>query len=109
VLQCQRCLQSMRQSLHAERSFRFVRSEAEALRLDEDSEDDVLLLQPRLDLMDLLEDEFILGLPIVPRHETCPAPLAASMAEPESFEEKAHPFAALAALKLRKPPPDAGA
>jgi uncharacterized protein len=100
-LECQRCLQAMAQPLAVARRFRFVADEAEAARLDEDSEDDVLALPPRgrLDLLPLVEDELILALPIVPRHETCPEPLplpaddAAEEASPE------HPFAALAALK----------
>ena len=99
TLQCQRCLQAMRQPLVVDRHFRFVRSEPEAARLDEASEDDVLVLPPRLDLLDLLEDELILALPIVPRHEgSCPRPLpmpAATAAD----EPAPNPFAKLAALR----------
>lgn len=99
-LECQRCLQAMLHPLAVVRRLRFVTDEAEAARLDEESEDDVLALPPRgrLDLLPLVEDELILALPIVPRHDTCPDPLvlpadAAGEASPE------HPFAALAALK----------
>jgi uncharacterized protein len=102
-LTCQRCLQPMEQALHAERSLRFVADEAEAERLDELSEDDVLALPPRgrLDLQPLIEDELILALPIVPRHEDCPEPLPLPVDDlPEEAPE--NPFQALAALK-RKP------
>jgi uncharacterized protein len=105
-LQCQRCLQSMSERLDVDRSFRFVRNEAEAVRLDEESEDDVMALVPRLDVMDLLEDEFILGLPIVPRHEVCPSPLQVAVDTAGEDEAPPHPFAALAALKNRKPSGD---
>ena len=99
-LQCQRCLQPMTEALHVERRFLFVRSEEEALRLDEESEDDVLVLPARLHLLELLEDELILALPIVPRHDTCPSPLPMPGPADEVEEPQApHPFAALAALK----------
>lgn len=100
---CQRCLQPMDQPLHADRSFLFVRNEDEALRLDEESEDDVLALPPqgRLDLQALVEDELILSLPIVPRHDQCPDPLPMPVDELDEGPA-AHPFQALAALK--RPP-----
>lgn len=102
-LECQRCLQPMSEQLVVQRRFRFVRSEDEAARLDEESEDDVLALPARLNLQALLEDELILALPIVPRHGTCPVPLPLPAAEPLDDEAPApNPFAALAAL--RRPP-----
>ena len=99
-LQCQRCLQTMTETLVVDRRFHFVRSEEQAAELDEASDDDVLALPPRLDLMALLEDELILSLPIVPRHDSCPQPLPTSAAEPDE-EAAPHPFAALAVLKGR--------
>lgn len=101
TLQCQRCLGPMAQRLEVDRRFRFVRSEDEAERLDDESEEDVLALPPRLDLVELLEDELILALPLVPRHEgECPVPLVLA-APPEDVAE--HPFAALAALRKGAP------
>jgi uncharacterized protein len=100
-LQCQRCLGLLAQPLEIDRRFRFVAGEEEAERLDEASDDDVLALQPRLDLLGLLEDELILALPLVPRHEgACPEPLSAA-AEPAAGLDagRPHPFAALAALR----------
>jgi uncharacterized protein len=35
----------------------------------------VLALEPALDLKELVEDELLLALPLVPRHEVCPEPL----------------------------------
>ena len=100
-LECQRCLQPMTELLEVDRRFRFVRHEAEAAKLDEESEDDVLALPQRLDLHELLEDELILALPIVPRHGVCPQALPLA-AEPEA-EVAPNPFAALAALRGRMP------
>lgn len=97
-------LQRMPLALQAERSFLFVRDEATAAQLDEELEDDVLVLPRQLDLLELVEDELILALPLVPRHETCPQPLPMSAADAgwPAEEAEPHPFAALAALK--KPP-----
>lgn len=100
TLQCQRCLQPLAQPLAVDRVFRFVDDEEEAARLDEESEDEDVLCTPgSLDLPALIEDELILALPIVPRHEVCPEPLPLAV---EAEDEAPNPFAALAAL--RKPP-----
>ena len=103
TLQCQRCLRAMTEDLVVDRHFRFVRHEDEAARLDEEMEEDVLVLPVRLDLTELLEDELILALPIVPRHAgPCPEPLPLPAETPAQAAEVApHAFAALAALKLR--------
>ena len=67
---------------------------------DEDSDEDVLALTPSLDLLPLVEDELILALPLVPRHEACPQPLAMSAGEDElaADEDGEHAFAGLASL-----------
>ncbi len=103
-LVCQRCLQTLEEALQVDRSFLFLPDEDEVARLDEELDDDVLLLPRFFDLLELVEDELILALPIVPRHEVCPQPLPLRD-DPDVTEAEAeapHPFAALAALK--KPP-----
>jgi uncharacterized protein len=111
-LQCQRCLATLVQPLSLRRRMRFARNEAEAARLDELLDDDVLSLPARLDLHELLEDELILALPLVPRHAgDCPEPLPAlaahlsGAADPDAPagapDDTPHPFAALAALRGR--------
>ena len=74
-LTCQRCLQPMAVDLGLDRRLRFVHGESQAEALDAESDDDVLALPRWLDLRELVEDELLLGLPLVPRHETCPQPL----------------------------------
>jgi uncharacterized protein len=97
-LECQRCLKPMTEALEAERSFQFVHGEDAAARLDSDSEDDVLALTRALDARELVEDELLLELPIVPRHDVCPDPIPVATDDlPE--EEAPNPFAKLAALK----------
>lgn len=104
ALTCQRCLQSVTQHISAERSFRFVHGEATAAELDAQSEDDVLALSRFLDARELTEDELLLSLPLVPRHDVCPQPLVApgGASEAEDDAQQEHPFAALAQLKRDK-------
>ena len=102
-LECQRCLKAVDVPIAIERSFLFVHGEDAAAQLDTDSEDDVLALTRALDLRELIEDELLLALPIVPRHQVCPMPLVAPVDEEEVVEEKPNPFAALATLKRLRP------
>jgi uncharacterized protein len=97
-LECQRCLQPVAVPLSLKPAFRFVQGEDAAARLDAESEDDVLELTPSLDLRELVEDELLLALPIVPRHEQCPNVLPMSH-DAETPETSPGPFAALEALK----------
>ena len=61
--------------LGVDRRLFFVAGEDAAAALDTESDDDVLALEPFLDLRGLVEDELLLALPLVPRHEVCPEPL----------------------------------
>ena len=104
-LTCQRCLQPFELPLAFERRLRFVHGEAEAETLDAESDDDVLALGRSLDLRELVEDELLLALPIVPRHEVCLQPLPMAVGEQalkDDVPERPHPFAALQALKSGK-------
>jgi uncharacterized protein len=106
-LTCQRCLRPVQEHVEFTRWFRFVQDEAAAAGIDAESEEDVLVLSRSFDLFELIEDELLLSLPLVPRHEQCPEPLAApldlSSAEAELGSDRPHPFAALAALKKQGP------
>lgn len=104
ALECQRCLQPVPVAIEARRSFLFVHGEETAAALDADSEDDVLALTRALDLKELLEDELLLSLPLVARHEHCVPPASPGVQEDAPLEEAPHPFAALAALKGKPRP-----
>jgi uncharacterized protein len=111
MLQCQRCLEPV--VFKAERSIRLVvvegLDEAEMLSAAVDP----LLIEEdsRIGLHDLLEDELLLALPQVPRHEDgeCKpvAQQVAAAVEPELADEEradsANRFAELAELKSKKP------
>lgn len=110
-MRCQRCLGALPVPLDVDRWIRFVGDAAQAEALDAELEDDVLELQRQMDLLELIEDELLLALPLVPRHEgACPQPLpmASSAGEAAAEDAPPHPFAALAKLK-KKPPPEDGA
>lgn len=110
TLECQRCLQPMLLPVQVERRIFFVDGEDAAAALDAECDDDVLALTPALDLHVLVEDELLLALPVVPRHEVCALPLpvaieATGADETHERDDREHPFAALAALK-RGPRPN---
>ena len=98
---CQRCLEPVAVDLRVDRQFRFVADEATAEMEDEDAEEDVLALRPELNLRQLLEDELLLALPVVPMHGQCPVDVKLSVAD-LAFQQAAtpeHPFAALDQLR----------
>jgi len=103
--ECQRCLLPVELEVDVARALRFVADEATAEALDAESEDDVLALPRRLDLHDLVEDELLLALPLVPTHTTCPVPLPLSTTgEVDDVAEPAdRPFAVLERLKRGRP------
>ena len=100
-LTCQRCLGPVDVPVQIDRTFRFVESEAQAELEDDESPEDVLVLSQDFDLMGLIEDEVLMDLPVVPRHETCPVAikLMATDADFEDAPVKPNPFAVLAGLK----------
>jgi uncharacterized protein len=103
-LTCQRCLAPVDEWLLVDRWFRFVADEATAAAEDEACEEDVLALEPRPSLRELIEDEWLMELPLVPLHERCPQPVTLSAGvidEPQAADEapRKNPFAALAQLK----------
>jgi uncharacterized protein len=102
ILQCQRCLQPLDEAVHVDRHFRFVADEETAAALDDEIEDEVLALPRSLNLRDLVEDEMLLALPLVPRHEVCPEKIPMQFGDVDVVEEKANPFASLALLRKDK-------
>ena len=98
----QRCMGAVDTPLAVDRHFVFVDDEDSAAALDDDSDDDVLVAATDFDLHALIEDELLMALPLVPRHEQCPedVKLSAQSADFDAAQtDQPHPFAALAALK----------
>ena len=101
-LTCQRCLSPVDLNVNFSRTFRFVVNEELAAAEDEASEEDVLVLAKQFDIAELIEDELLMAMPLVPMHEVCPQPVKLQAADPD-FEaepaEKPNPFAVLSRLK----------
>ena len=98
-VECIRCLRPVDVGFDEERLFRVTATESQAERLDAESDDcDALVADPRFDVLELVEDEAILALPIAPRHADCGLPVEPE-AEPPGEATRENPFAALAALK----------
>ncbi|WP_300648732.1 DUF177 domain-containing protein [Hydrogenophaga sp.] len=103
-LTCQRCLGPVDTPLTVDRWFRFVNDEATAEAEDDDCEEDLLALEPRPRLHDVLEDELLMELPLVPLHDICPVPVVMQASDPgvgmdNGEPERRNPFAELAKLK----------
>lgn len=102
---CQRCLGPVSVPVLVDRAFRFVDSEEAAEAQDEEAEEDVLALSRDFDLLALVEDEVLMELPVVPRHDECPVAVTLEIVDP-AFEaasaEKRNPFSVLAKLQAGK-------
>ncbi|RYX97653.1 MAG: DUF177 domain-containing protein [Comamonadaceae bacterium] len=104
-LTCQRCMTAVATPLNVEQLYRFVDTEEIAMAEDDESEEDLLVMEPQFDLQALIEDELVMALPLVPMHEHCPSPQVFSAID-EDFgatdDKKPNPFDVLAQLKSKK-------
>jgi len=104
-LTCQRCMSPVPIAVEVDQHYRFVATEDVAMAEDDQSEEDLLVMVPQFDLLEVLEDELLMALPLVPLHETCPVPPRLSVGEDDMADdgaEKPNPFAVLAQLKPNK-------
>lgn len=104
-LVCQRCLQPVEVPVAVDRWFRFAPDEQTAATEDDEAEEDVLALDRQFDLVELVEDELLMDLPVAPRHEACPEPVKMSAADPAFHLAEAareNPFSVLGRIKTSK-------
>jgi uncharacterized protein len=98
-LECQRCLQPMEIKVVSSFKFAFVDNEDEIELLPEEFEP-FLIEGEEQSVIDLIEDELILSLPMVAAHENaCSEYMQQHEQQVKADKEAAHPFAALKALK----------
>lgn len=104
-LTCQRCMGGVLIPVEVNQWYRFVANEDIAMAEDDQSEEDLLVMEPQFDLLAVLEDELLMALPLVPMHDECPvAPVLRAGEADIAGEpaEKPNPFAVLAQLKSKK-------
>ena len=104
-LTCQRCLEPVETAIGVDQWFRFVPDEKTADAQDDDSEEDLLVESAEFNLRELVEDELVLAMPLIPSHAECPTAPRLSASDPrfdEAPEPKPHAFAVLAKLKSGK-------
>lgn len=104
-LTCQRCLGPLRQTLDADVALGVITAEEQAINLPERYEP-LLVQEERISLAELVEDELLLTLPVIPRHEeeTCEAAPAPELEPAPEEHQQPNPFAVLAQLKKRDEP-----
>jgi uncharacterized protein len=105
-LVCQRCLEAMDVGVEAEVQVGLIAAEADADRVPAELEP-VLAAEGRISVGELVEEELLLTLPIVPLHSqaeggSCAVAQAATAAGSARGEEVQRPFAQLAELLKRK-------
>jgi len=99
ALTCQRCLQPFEYEIKVDAYYVLVRDESEMPAPEEEGDDeDYLPIQVEMRVLDLIEDEVLLALPIAPKHEE------GACTNENSIEtyKKPNPFAKLALLKSKK-------
>ena len=101
ALTCQRCMTTVDSPIKLDQWYRFVATEEIAMAEDDESEEDLLVMEPQFDLLAVLEDELIMALPVVPMHEVCPITPQMQTGDLDAAKsvEKPNPFAVLARLK----------
>jgi uncharacterized protein len=90
---CQRCLEPVDVTVTVDAVLELATSQAAIDAADDDV--DRVVAAPTLDVLDLIEDELILALPMVARHDGCVA--SAGEKATAGKQGRQHPFAALAA------------
>ena len=103
-LTCQRCMGVVQTVLQVDQWYRFVATEDIAMAEDDASDEDLLVLTPQFDLAEVLEDELLMALPLVPKHDVCPELPAFSAGVVDTLEpvtDKPNPFSVLAQLKKK--------
>jgi uncharacterized protein len=100
-LQCQRCMQAMELGIESTTNLALILAEADAAEVPDELEP-VLAREGRISTGELVEEELLLALPIVPLHEElaeCAVPPAAPLIAEEGPEHVTQrPFEGLAEL-----------
>jgi len=100
-LLCQRCLQPFDFGVDIDLRYKIVRDEAQLpAPEDEGDDEDFLLSQADMPVLELIEDELLLALPMAPRHADDVCAIAGGEAAANALKNP-NPFARLEALKSK--------
>jgi len=105
ALECARCREAVITPVSSSSEVRFVFSDDQAEHVETDAEPIILGREGRVRLLDLIEDELLMSVPLMPTHDQPCAEIAPGRAyesgelEEPAEDERDNPFAALAALK----------
>ena len=107
VLVCQRCLEPMTLQVSGQERFDVV-TEAQLAQMDHEEIDpeevELLVGSRQFDLIELLEDQLVLEIPYIPKHDICAVEGFHDEPEPEQAQEtaqKPNPFDVLEQLKRK--------
>ncbi len=104
TLQCQRCLESMRWRDKLFFDYIILRSETQENQIDDGSET-LICAKDEMDLAWFFEEEVLLAMPMIAKHEQCESPLGNTLPPQQIVEEKENPFAQLKTLMNNKEQP----
>lgn len=103
MLECQRCLESFNYEIISNFLLGIVHTEKEADQLPERYDP---LLAPELSLIlsEMIEEELIIGLPIVPMHpiDVCKAKQPLEFSTGDAFAKKENPFKVIESLRSKR-------
>lgn len=94
VLQCQNCLEELILTVDSQLKLGAVRTLEEVSRLS-DAYEPLLMQDRKIALKDIIEEELLLALPIIPKHEYC----GIDRQDFTATDEKPNPFSILVDLK----------
>jgi len=104
TLTCQRCMGAMAFDVDEQAAFVCFANEDQALAAAHEEDDPLapepLVVQEAFDVLDLIQDQLILALPYVPKHDIC-EPAVTSAGEPIEDKPRESPFKALEGLKAK--------
>lgn len=111
ILECQRCMQPFAHPIESEVVLQLVNSPADLddERVEDDEIDpdapEKVVGSPRFNLLEQVEDELVLCIPYVPKHDICPGAHSIVVEQPEPAPEenqaRPSPFSVLAQLKKK--------
>jgi uncharacterized protein len=103
TLQCQRCMEAFVHAISGDFAYGIVSNEEKAKKLPK-RYDPLFVTDDNLNIKDIVEEELIINLPIVPMHcsDDCKVHLPIVVtADPEASVEADHPFKVIELLKVK--------